>query len=72
MPGARIIGRLVFLRRLRSTSRAAQLGVSRQTVISIENGRYSPSLPLTFRIARLFESTVDKMSDPEGGHEEDA
>jgi putative transcriptional regulator len=41
------------------------LGVSRQTVISIENGRYSPSLPLAFRIARFFDSTVDKMFDPE-------
>jgi putative transcriptional regulator len=51
---------------------AAELGVSRQTVISIENGRYSPSLPLAFRIARLFESTVDKMFDPEDGQEEDA
>jgi putative transcriptional regulator len=30
---------------------AAALGVSRQTVIAIENGRYSPSLPLAFRIA---------------------
>jgi putative transcriptional regulator len=42
---------------------AAALGVSRQTVISIENGRYS--LPLAFRIARFFDSTVDKMFDPE-------
>ncbi|MGD0064890.1 MAG: helix-turn-helix transcriptional regulator [Streptosporangiaceae bacterium] len=44
---------------------AVALGVSRQTVISIENGRYSPSLPLAFRIARFFDSTVDKMFDPE-------
>lgn len=44
---------------------AAALGVSRQTVISIENGRYMPSLPLAFRIARYFESTVDKMFAPE-------
>jgi putative transcriptional regulator len=44
---------------------AAALGVSRQTVISIENGRYSPSLPLAFRIARFFDSTVDTMFDPE-------
>jgi putative transcriptional regulator len=51
---------------------AAELGVSRQTVISIENGRYSPSLPLAFRIARLFESTVDKMFDPAAGPEDDA
>ena len=40
------------------------LGVSRQTVISIENGRYSPSLPLAFRIARFFGSTVDEVFDP--------
>jgi putative transcriptional regulator len=44
---------------------AASLQVSRQTVISIESGRYSPSLPLAFRIARLFDSTVDKMFDPD-------
>jgi putative transcriptional regulator len=44
---------------------AAALGVSRQTVISIESGRYLPSLPLAFRIARYFESTVDKMFEPE-------
>jgi putative transcriptional regulator len=44
---------------------AAALGVSRQTVISIENGRYQPSLPLAFRIARFFDLTVDKMFDPD-------
>ena len=44
---------------------AAALGVSRQTVISIENGRYMPSLPLAFRIARFFELPVEKMFDPE-------
>jgi putative transcriptional regulator len=43
----------------------AALGVSRQTVISIENGRYLPSLPLAFRIARFFEVPVDKMFDPD-------
>ena len=46
---------------------ARALDVSRQTVISIENGRYSPSLPLAFRIARFFDVTVDKMFDPEEG-----
>jgi putative transcriptional regulator len=45
---------------------AAALGVSRQTVISIENGRYLPSLPLAFRIARLFDMPVEKMFDPDG------
>ena len=43
----------------------AALGVSRQTVISIESGRYLPSLPLAFRIARFFDMPVDKMFDPE-------
>jgi putative transcriptional regulator len=41
------------------------LGVSRQTVISIENGRYSPSLPLAFQIARFFDMPVEKMFDPD-------
>ena len=47
--------------------------MSRQTVISIENGRYLPSLPLAFRIARFFDFTVDKMFDPDDadtGHEQ--
>ena len=44
---------------------AAALGVSRQTVISIEGGRYMPSLPLAFRIAQFFDLTVDKMFDPD-------
>lgn len=44
---------------------AAALSVSRQTVISIENGPYLPSLPLAFRIAWFFDLTVDKMFDPE-------
>jgi putative transcriptional regulator len=50
-------------RHLSQVEVAAALGVSRQTVISIENGRYSPSLPLAFQIARFFGSTVDDMFD---------
>ena len=42
---------------------ATALGVSRQTVNAIETGRYSPSLPLAFRIARFFDSKVDDMFD---------
>ncbi len=38
---------------------AVALGVSRQTVISIESGRYLPSLPLAFRIARFFGSPIE-------------
>jgi putative transcriptional regulator len=44
---------------------ASGLGVSRQTVIAIESGKYSPSLPLAFRIARFFDEPVDKLFDPE-------
>ena len=44
---------------------ASALGVSRQTVISIESGRYLPSLPLAFRIARFFGMPVDRMFEPE-------
>ena len=38
---------------------ATALGVSRQTINSIENGRYLPSLPLALAIARNFEETVE-------------
>ena len=55
------------IRGLSQAQVAAALGVSRQTVISIESGRYLPSLPLAFRIARFFDMSVDKMFDPEDG-----
>lgn len=44
---------------------AAELGVSRQTIIAIESGKYSPSLPLAFRIARFFDLPVEKLFDPD-------
>ena len=46
---------------------AAMLHVSRQTVISIENGRYLPSLPLAFRIARLFSRPLEAIFKSEEG-----
>ena len=52
-------------RGLSQAEMAAALGVSRQTVISIENGRYLPSLPLAFRIARFFDLPLDNMYDPD-------
>ncbi len=36
-------------------------GVSRQTIISLERGRYNPSITLAFRLARLFEVTVEEL-----------
>jgi putative transcriptional regulator len=41
------------------------LGVSRQTINSIEGGRYLPSLPLAFRIARLFDVELDQIFEME-------
>jgi putative transcriptional regulator len=38
---------------------AAKLDVSRQTVIAIEGGRYDPSLPLAFAIARVFGRRIE-------------
>jgi len=43
---------------------AEQLEVSRQTVNAIETGRYDPSLPLAFRIARLFRMTIESIFEP--------
>ena len=43
---------------------AVTVGVSRQTVISIESGRYLPSLPLAFRIARQFGVPLEQLFEP--------
>ncbi|MPZ97111.1 MAG: helix-turn-helix domain-containing protein [Propionibacteriales bacterium] len=43
----------------------AAMGVSRQTINSIETGRYLPSLPLAISLARYFESTVEEVFDVE-------
>ncbi|WP_369369602.1 helix-turn-helix transcriptional regulator [Promicromonospora sp. Populi] len=44
---------------------ANALGVSRQTVISIERGRFDPSLPLAFLIARTFGATIEEIFTPD-------
>ena len=43
---------------------AVTVGVSRQTVISIESGRYLPSLALAFRIARQFGVPLEQLFEP--------
>ena len=59
------------LRVLRAEKRWSQaevadhLGVSRQTVNAIETGKYDPSLPLAFAIARLFEKKIEEVFRPE-------
>jgi len=44
---------------------ADRLDVSRQTVNALETGRYDPSLPLAFRIARLFDRPIEAIFDPD-------
>jgi putative transcriptional regulator len=43
---------------------AERLGVSRQTVNAIETGKYDPSLPLAFSIARLFAMKIEDVFQP--------
>ena len=55
------------IRRLREEAGLSQaalaeaLAVSRQTVNSLENGRYDPSLPLAFAVARYFSTTIEEI-----------
>ncbi len=44
---------------------AGRLDVSRQTVNAIEKGKYDPSLPLAFRISRIFALPIEDLFDPE-------
>jgi len=44
---------------LTQESLAQRLGVTRQTIVSIEGGRYDPSIGLAFKIARLFKVTIE-------------
>ena len=60
--------RLRVLRAEREWSQAdlaERLGVSRQTVNAIETGKYDPSLPLAFDIAKLFAQRIEEIFFPE-------
>jgi len=60
--------RLKLLRTERGLTQAEvadRLGVSRQTVHAIEVGKYDPSLPLAFKIARLFERRIEEIFEPD-------
>jgi putative transcriptional regulator len=63
-----VTNRLAELRASRGWSQgdlAAELEVSRQTVNALERGKYDPSLPLAFRIARLFGRKIEEIFSPE-------
>jgi putative transcriptional regulator len=58
--------RLKVLRAERNWSQAelaGRLDVSRQAVNAIETGKYDPSLPLAFRIGRLFDARIEEIFD---------
>ena len=64
-----MMNRLRVLRAERAWSQAdlaEHLGVSRQTVNAIEVGKYDPSLPLAFKIARLFELRIEEVFIDDG------
>ena len=66
--------RLKVLRAERNWSQAelaAHLDVSRQAVNAIETGKYDPSLPLAFKLARLFDMKIEEIFDDgaEAGHD---
>ena len=58
-------------RGVRQEELADALGVSRQTIGSLENGRYNPSILLAFKIARYFETTIEEifLYEEENSHE---
>jgi len=53
-------------RRWSQAELAERLGVSRQTVNAIETGKYDPSLPLAFSIARVFTLKIEDVFTPNG------
>ncbi len=65
-----MINRLKVLRAERDWSQARlaeELDVSRQTINAIETGKYDPSLPLAFKMAKLFECNIEDIFTPEEG-----
>lgn len=52
-------------RRWSQAELAELIGVSRQTIVAIENDKYDPSLPLAFKIARAFEVPIEVVFQPD-------
>ena len=57
-------------RGVRQEDLAQALGVSRQTVISLEKGKYNPSLALAFKLARYFGMNIEEIFDDSDEREE--
>jgi putative transcriptional regulator len=72
MDALAVRNRLKVLRAERDWSQAQlgeRLGVSRQAVNAIETGKYDPSLPLAFKLARLFSLKIEDIFDDGEGDE---
>ena len=70
MTDARVNNKLKVLRAMQGWSQAEladRLDVSRQAVNAIETGKYDPSLPLAFKLARLFAMPIEEIFDD--GHQ---
>ena len=46
---------------IRQEELAKEMGVSRQTISSLENGRYNPSIMLAYKLAKYFEMTIEEV-----------
>lgn len=60
----KVLNRIKEIRREKQITQSEMseiLGVSRQTIVAIENDKYNPSLELTLKIARLFEMPVEEI-----------
>ena len=65
--------RLRVLRAEHSWSQAylgKQAGVSRQTINAIETGKYDPSLPLAFKLAQIFNSSIEAVFEPDDSRQD--
>ena len=49
------------VRGIRQEDFAKEMGVSRQTISSLENGRYNPSIMLAYKIAKYFDMTIEEV-----------
>ena len=68
----RVENRLRVLRAERNWSQAelgGRIGVSRQAINAIETGKHDPSLPLAFKLARLFDLTIEDIFDDGARHD---
>lgn len=57
------IRKLRLEREMTQSDLAKMIGISRQSIISLESGKYNPSLPLALRLAKIFDAAVEDIFD---------